>query len=691
MPLSEGQVFAGYTILRLLGSGGMGEVYVARHPRLPREDALKVLPTEVSADPDYRARFIREADLAAKLWHPHIIAVHDRGESNDQLWIAMDYVDGTDASQLLASTYPAGMPANLVAAIVTATASALDYAHDRGLLHRDVKPANIMLSRLGDDDHRRILLADFGIARPSDEIGGLTTTNMTVGTVAYSAPEQLMGDYLDGRADQYALAATAYQLLTGAQLFPSTNAAVVISRHLNSTPPLLSTLRPELATIDATLARALSKEATDRYPRCLDFARALTGNAPSPPANDAASAPTQQAPVAAPAPSPAVADVPPPHSAIGDAASAPTQHAPVAARVPSPVIAEASSAGAEASARRVFSKKTAMVVAVVVLGALIFGAFQLLGRHPKQTAMLDGTYQFTYKFSEATVDGRATSSTADSDRWFGIRSACTDSGCEATYTELDKTSHTTEATDDRADGQGVYHLIDGYWVTKNDGKISCGGDDSRRQNVSTTTKLSLKSDGSLSGTQTGTADDDGCGNKGMTITIPVVATRIGGVPPGVEVADTATARPKITSNAPVQPTLAPVVDVDPSEYEINELPGHYMFAYAEDPAISECSIFPTASSDSAPSGLECDIPFPERTPPVSTYPFTGKPNAVSIYPPNGPENTISEGSRFVGITLPANHRITLGGVSCTALAGGGVDCSAPTGGFRYAGGVLTTR
>lgn len=290
----------------------MGEVYVAKHPRLPREDALKVLPKEVSADPDYRARFIREADLAAKLWHPHIIGVHDRGEFNNQLWIAMDYVDGTDAGQLLASTYPSGMPTNLVAAIVTAIASALDYAHDQGLLHRDVKPANIMLSRLDDDDDRRILLADFGIARPSDEIGGLTTTNMTVGTVAYSAPEQLMGDYLDGSADQYALAATAYQLLTGAELFPSTNAAVVISRHLNSMPPLLSTLRPELAAIDTTLARALSKNATDRYPRCLDFARALTGAAPSRLAKDIASAATQQAPVAATAPSSSGADSPRP-------------------------------------------------------------------------------------------------------------------------------------------------------------------------------------------------------------------------------------------------------------------------------------------------------------------------------------------------------------------------------------------
>lgn len=218
MAFRKGQTFAGYRILRLLGSGGMGEVYLAEHPRLPRQDALKVLPADVSADIDYRARFNREADLASKLWHPHIVSVHDRGECEGQLWIAMDYVDGLDAGRLLDSRYPDGMPTGLVVRVVNAVASALDYARKQGLLHRDVKPANIMLTHLDDDDdEQRILLTDFGIARQMDDISGLTSTNMTVGTVAYSAPEQLMGDEIDERADQYALAATAYQLLTGRQ------------------------------------------------------------------------------------------------------------------------------------------------------------------------------------------------------------------------------------------------------------------------------------------------------------------------------------------------------------------------------------------------------------------------------------------------------------------------------------------
>ena len=210
MPLSSGETFAGFRIVRLLGSGGMGEVYLAEHPRLPRHDALKILAADVSADPEYRTRFNREADLASTLWHPHIVSVHDRGEYNGQLWISMDYVDGQDAARLLASRYPAGMPIEQVVRIVTAMASGLDYAHKQGMLHRDVKPANIMLTHVDDDeDEQRILLADFGIARNVDDISGLTATNMTVGTVAYAAPEQLMGEDIDGRADQYALAATA--------------------------------------------------------------------------------------------------------------------------------------------------------------------------------------------------------------------------------------------------------------------------------------------------------------------------------------------------------------------------------------------------------------------------------------------------------------------------------------------------
>jgi serine/threonine-protein kinase len=274
MPLAEGQLIAGYTILHSIGAGGMGEVYLAQHPRLPRHDALKVLPASVCADDEYRRRFIREADIAATLWHPHIVEVHDRGEFEDKLWIAMDYVEGTDAGELLTTRYPDGMPADEVVRIVTAVASALDYAHQRQLLHRDVKPANLLVAN-PDTDDERIMLADFGIARSLQDTSNLTGTNMTVGTVAYSAPEQLMGTDVDGRADQYALAATAFHLLTGKPPFQNSNPAVVISSHLTATPPEIGVVRPELSGLGPVFAKGLAKAAADRYDRCIDFANAL--------------------------------------------------------------------------------------------------------------------------------------------------------------------------------------------------------------------------------------------------------------------------------------------------------------------------------------------------------------------------------------------------------------------------------
>jgi hypothetical protein len=276
MPLSAGQTFAGFTVLRLLGSGGMGEVYLVDHPRLPRREALKILPAAATSDSEFRQRFNREADLAAALWHPHIVAVHDRGEFNGQLWITMDYVEGTDAAALLRDRYPAGLPEYFATEVVSAVAEALDYAHEAGLLHRDVKPANILVS---DSDpaaqRRRILLTDFGIARRMDDNLGLTATNMTVGTITYMAPEQLMGSSLDGRADQYALAATAFQLLTGKPPFENSNAAVVISSHLSESPPKLAERRPDLGRFDPVISKAMAKEPTARFPTCRDLATAL--------------------------------------------------------------------------------------------------------------------------------------------------------------------------------------------------------------------------------------------------------------------------------------------------------------------------------------------------------------------------------------------------------------------------------
>lgn len=298
--LNNGDMFAGYRIERLLGAGAMGEVYLAEHPRLSRLDAIKVLSDTLSSDRDFAERFQKEAELTAGLWHPHIVGVHDRGEADGHLWISMDFVDGIDAAQLLEEN-PEGLPVEDVAAIVDAIADALDFAHQRGLIHRDVKPANILMTT-SLDDPRRILLADFGIGREVEKTTSLTATNMTLGTVFYAAPEQLMGQALDGRSDQYALAATAYHLLTGEPVFDNSNPTVVISRHLNSPPPSISEKRPELAALDPVLQRGLAKEPEDRFATCAEFASAFrdaawwTENEPDSPAVSA-TAPTQLAPV----------------------------------------------------------------------------------------------------------------------------------------------------------------------------------------------------------------------------------------------------------------------------------------------------------------------------------------------------------------------------------------------------------
>jgi serine/threonine-protein kinase len=276
MPLNNGDVFAGYTIVRRLGSGGMGEVYLAQHPRLPRRDALKVLPAALTADNEYRQRLGREADIAAELWHPHIVGVHDRGEFEGQLWLSMDYVEGTDAAELLRSRFPSGMPKALAFEIIGAVADALDYAHQRGLLHRDIKPANVLLAE-ADAKGRRIVLADFGIARQAGDISGLTATNMVMGTTAYAAPEQLLGKDIDGRADQYALGCTAFHLLTGAAPYDNSNAAVVISQHLSAPPPLIGERRPDLVDLNAVISKVLAKDPATRFASCSDFATALTG------------------------------------------------------------------------------------------------------------------------------------------------------------------------------------------------------------------------------------------------------------------------------------------------------------------------------------------------------------------------------------------------------------------------------
>lgn len=285
-----GSEIAGHRVSSILGQGGMGTVYAAQHPRLPRMVALKVLNVPVSADPSFRLRFQREGQLAASLEHPHIVPIYDCGDDRGQLWLSMRLVRGTTAAAQVAIT-PQGMPVEAVLDILRAVASALDFANRRGVVHRDVKPANILI----DTETSQVLLSDFGIARQMSGDDGLTAAGSFIGTFDYSSPEQISDDDLDGRSDQYALACTAVQLLTGCKPFTGPTAASIIKRHLVDPPPSVSAMRPGLPTgVDAVFNRALAKRPADRFATCTEFVTALAAALHTPAAAPAPTeAPTQ--------------------------------------------------------------------------------------------------------------------------------------------------------------------------------------------------------------------------------------------------------------------------------------------------------------------------------------------------------------------------------------------------------------
>ncbi|MEC3917975.1 serine/threonine-protein kinase [Nocardia sp. CDC160] len=273
--LAPGEVVAGYRIERVLGVGRMGTVYLARHPRLPRRDALKILTPAFGADEALEARFRREAELAGRLDHPNIVAIYDHGSDGEKLWIAMQFVDGQDAAELLGTGHDKLTPERAVT-IVAGAAHGLDEAHRVGLVHRDVKPANILIEYRPDGTDRA-LVADFGIARPTADSAEITAADSVRATLAYAAPEQIRGDALDHRADVYALGCTLYHLLTGTVPFPRESPAAVMHAQLTAPPPRPSRTDPAIpGALDAVVARAMAKDPNQRYQSCGELAKAAT-------------------------------------------------------------------------------------------------------------------------------------------------------------------------------------------------------------------------------------------------------------------------------------------------------------------------------------------------------------------------------------------------------------------------------
>ena len=267
--LTAGSRVAGYRLEKLVGVGGMAAVYRARDERLGRVVALKLL----AGDEVVRKRFVREARAVAAVDHPHIIPVYEAGEAEGVLFIAMRFVAGDDL-RVVVSREGALRPRR-AAAFISPVASALDAAHDAGLVHRDVKPAN-MLVDVGPGRPEHVYLSDFGVARGVMSSSGLTRAGQFLGTPDYAAPEQISGGDVDGRADQYALACVAYTLLSGTVLFRREVPMAVLYAHLSVPPPRLTAARPELPdAVNQVLAQALAKEPDDRYDSCGTFADAL--------------------------------------------------------------------------------------------------------------------------------------------------------------------------------------------------------------------------------------------------------------------------------------------------------------------------------------------------------------------------------------------------------------------------------
>ncbi len=271
--LSSGQVFAGWRVERELARGGMGVLYLAHHPRLPRTDVIKVLPPWLSSDTRFRERFLREVTRMSTLSHPHVMPIHDSGEADGTLYLVMPYISGGDLRGLLKAEGGPLSPAR-AGRLVAQIGAALDAAHRIGVVHRDVKPENVLLASVEPDDTDHALLTDFGISREDMATNSLTATGELLLTPAYAAPEQVLGRVVDARADEYALGCILYELLTGRPPFVNDVQVVMLMAHLQEPVPTLAAEFGLPPAIDGVIAKAMAKAPEDRYDSCRSLSQA---------------------------------------------------------------------------------------------------------------------------------------------------------------------------------------------------------------------------------------------------------------------------------------------------------------------------------------------------------------------------------------------------------------------------------
>ncbi|CQD10603.1 serine/threonine protein kinase [Mycobacterium lentiflavum] len=547
MALASGAVFAGYTVARRLGSGVTGDVYLVQDPRSARWQALKVLSPALSSDRQFRRDFLSESPTVTSLHHQHIVAVHDRGDHDEQLWIAMDYVEGSNAAQLLKDRFPAVWPVGEVLAIITAVADALDYAQARGVLHRDVKPANILLTNPADGE-QRILLSDFGVARPLGEHAGVVGSHVPVGTVGYAAPEQLMGADVDRRADQYALAATAFHLLTGAPPTEYLSPSAALRELLEGAPRKLSDQRPELAQLDRVFSRALAIRPADRFASCREFADAANALFVAQRGDRGAEAVL-------------VLDYPALGWPEGRVVEDPEGTEP--ART---VASDASDPEAPAGlpTRRRPRKIVVGAAAILLLvGLFAFGLY--IGRKMESTAAraasaptsapapaavpppttasgpptaLDGTYRLDAQRSKETFDYTPSPQPPDVTTWWALRSSCTPSYCSAAAVLLDNNDHTQLAND--GGRPVIFQFTDGQWQARPETvPLACVGPTGIAKSQTTVQTLALRPNpqGDLVGEMDLVVQTNECGQRGSVVRVPATLARTADTPSGVYVPD----------------------------------------------------------------------------------------------------------------------------------------------------------
>jgi serine/threonine protein kinase len=269
--LSPGQILAGYRIEGVAGRGGMGVVYRATQLALDRVVALKVISPALAEDDAFRERFKRESRVAAAIRHPNVIAIHDAREESGVLFITMDFIEGVDLAELIRAE--GRLQPMRAAPIVARVADALDAAHARGLVHRDVKPANVLIAQESGGEH--VYLTDFGLTKAAGSTSGLTQTGMFVGTVDYVAPEQIAGEQLDARADVYALGCVLFHALTGHVPYPRGDAMAAMFAHTHLPPPSLLESAPDAPpALDAVVRRAMAKDRDERYQSAGELSRA---------------------------------------------------------------------------------------------------------------------------------------------------------------------------------------------------------------------------------------------------------------------------------------------------------------------------------------------------------------------------------------------------------------------------------